>query len=218
VITALGQLEADVICLQETWLPESADIDPLAEAAAKLGATTHRAVMIRPSSLTLAGVTRRSGAGELGIAILSTLPTSEYEVVDLGVAVADDVPRVAQVVSVTLADGTTARVVNTHLTHRLTSPRQLRRLQRRLRADGVGSGVLPTVIAGDLNMPRPFAALSLTYGTTVRGKTWPATRPFVQLDHILVNRRFRVLETAVLPPTGSDHLPVWAQLGVVAAA
>jgi endonuclease/exonuclease/phosphatase family metal-dependent hydrolase len=207
-----------VICLQESWLPESAEIDPLAEAATKLGATAHRAVMIRPPNLTLARVPRRAGPGELGIAILSTVPTSDYEVIDLGMAPADDVPRLAQVVSVKLAGGTTARVVNTHLTHRFTSPRQLRNLQRRLRADALGSDGLPTVIAGDLNMPRPFAALSLTFGTTVRGKTWPATRPVVQLDHILVNRRFRVLESAVLPPAGSDHLPVWAQLGVVAAA
>jgi endonuclease/exonuclease/phosphatase family metal-dependent hydrolase len=213
----VSQLDADVICLQENWLADSADIDPLAEAAAKLAATSHRVAMIRPPTLNLAGVPCRSGPGELAIAALSTLPIADYEVIELGLALADDVPRLAQVLSVRLASGMIARVVNTHLTHRLTSALQLRGLQRRLRDGQAQSDLPPTVIAGDLNMPRPFAALSLAFGATVRGKTWPATRPLIQLDHILVSRRFRVLESSVLPSAGSDHLPIRARLGVVPA-
>jgi endonuclease/exonuclease/phosphatase family metal-dependent hydrolase len=241
---ALCQLDADVICVQETWLPVAAtaavagrpgggsaraDPDPpadsgpaepgtdgdcLAEAARKLGAVMHRVMMCRPPNLRFAGGSARSGPGELAIGVLATLPVSGYEVIELGVAPGDDVPRFAQAVMLELASGTSVRVVNTHLTHRLTSPLQLRRLQHRLRADAASRRV-PTIIAGDLNMPRPFAALSTSYAASVRGKTWPAGRPLVQLDHILAGQGIRVQESGVLPAAGSDHLPVRARLRVL---
>ncbi len=255
VAAALCQLEAEVICVQESWLPmpggelsrdsgsgelsrdsgsgdratvadpvspevskpsaPSADPDPLAEAAAKLGASVHRVVMFRPSSLSQPGIPVDSRPGELAIAVLTTLPVDDYKVIELGTAPTDAVPRYAQVLRLSLAAGTSVRVVNTHLTHRLTSPLQLRNLQRRLRADAAQSGRVPTIIVGDLNMPRPLAALSITHAATVRGRTWPATRPVVQLDHILADQRFKVIESAVLPPAGSDHLPIRAHLGLL---
>ena len=242
VAAAVCQLDADVVCVQESWLPIAGDAadpwadvrgaefasvgsaapapgpdapDPLAEAAAKLGASVSRQVMARPPSLSLPGVSATSGPGELAIAVLTTLPVTDYAVIELGVAPGDEFPRFAQVVTVKLAGGTSVRVVNTHLTHRLTSPIQLRRLQERLRADGGQSRQLPTIIVGDLNMPRPLAGMSLEYAATVRGKTWPATRPLVQLDHVLVDRRMTVMESAVLPSAGSDHLPIRARLRVL---
>jgi endonuclease/exonuclease/phosphatase family metal-dependent hydrolase len=215
VADALCQLKADVVCVQESWLPVSAEGDSLTEAAGKLGAAVHRVVMCRPPSLSLVGMATSSGPGELAIAMLTTLPVTSYEVVELGVALADDVPRFAQATTLELAGGARVRVVNTHLTHRLTSPLQLQSLRRRLRPEPTQSGTIPTIIVGDLNMPRPFAALQLSYAATVRGKTWPATRPLVQLDHILVDRSIKVIDSAVLPPAGSDHLPVRARLGVL---
>jgi endonuclease/exonuclease/phosphatase family metal-dependent hydrolase len=245
VAAAVCQLDADVVCVQESWLPIAGDAadprlgvsgaefanvrpaelaapapgpdapDPLAEAAAKLGATVIRQVMSRQPSLSLPGIPATSGPGELAIAVLTTLPVTDYAVIELGVALADEIPRFAQVVTVRLAGGTSVRVANTHLTHRLTSPIQLRRLHERLRPGGGQSRRLPTIIVGDLNMPRPLAALSLTYAATVRGKTWPATRPFVQLDHVLVDRSMTVMESAVLPSAGSDHLPIRARLRVL---
>jgi endonuclease/exonuclease/phosphatase family metal-dependent hydrolase len=245
VAAAVCQLDADVVCVQESWLstageaadtradihePEFADLgrseprapipephppDPLAEAAARLGATAARLVMCKPPSLSVPGISATSGPGELAIAVLTTLPVTDYNVVPLGLALGDEVPRFAQVVMVKLAGGTSVRVVNTHLTHRLTSPIQLRRLQQRLRPEDGQLRRIPTIIVGDLNMPRPLAALSLAYATTVRGKTWPATRPLVQLDHVLVDRTFSVIKSAVLPSAGSDHLPIRARLRVL---
>jgi hypothetical protein len=259
VAAALCQLEAEVICVQECWLPlpagalipdseptasieldgsadgpadrstvaepanpelaapsaPSADPDPLAEAAAKLGASVQRVAMLRSRQLSLTGIPADPGPGELAIAVLTTLPVADYEVIELGTAPTDDVPRFAQVLTLELAGGTGVRVVNTHLTHRFTSRLQLRRLQQRLRADASQSGRVPTVIVGDLNMPRPLAALSITYAATVRGRTWPATRPLIQLDHILADQRLKVIKSTVLPPAGSDHLPIRAQLGVL---
>jgi endonuclease/exonuclease/phosphatase family metal-dependent hydrolase len=223
VAAALCELEADVICVQESWLLEPGDPsgagpakpDPLTEAAAKLGATVRRAVLLTLPSLSLSGIPAGPGPGELAIAVLTSFPVADYEVIELGVAPGDGVPRVAQVVTLRLAGGTHVRVVNTHLTHRFTSPVQLRRLEQRLRARAGLSGRVPTVIVGDLNMPRPFAAMSLRYAATVRGKTWPDTRPLIQLDHILVDRTLKVIESAIMPSAGSDHLPIRARLGVL---
>jgi endonuclease/exonuclease/phosphatase family metal-dependent hydrolase len=224
VAAGLCQLEADVICIQESWLPVGGDgapaDDPLEHAAAKLGAELHRVVIARPRGLRLAGVPAIAVSGELAIAVLTTLPTTGHEIIDLGLAPSDDVPRFGQAVTLTLASGTRVRVVNTHLTHRLASPLQLRTLRRRLRTDAprtepLQRGRVPTIVVGDLNMPRSIAALSISFGTTVRGRTWPANRPLVQLDHILVDQSVKVIESAVLPAVGSDHLPVRARLRVL---
>ena len=126
----------------------------------------------------------------------------------------DDVPRFAQVLTLAMARGASVRVVNTHLTHRFTSPVQLRRLRRRLRADAAASRQVPTIIVGDLNMPRTVASLSTEYAATVRGKTWPVKRPLVQLDHILAGRGIDFLHGDVLTAVGSDHLPIRARMAV----
>jgi endonuclease/exonuclease/phosphatase family metal-dependent hydrolase len=46
----------------------------------------------------------------------------------------------------------------------------------------------------------------------VRGPTYPAHRPLVQLDHLLAGPGLRAEAAEVLPGVGSDHLPVRAQL------
>jgi endonuclease/exonuclease/phosphatase family metal-dependent hydrolase len=230
VAAAICQLDAAVICVQEAWLqvpppatpaaPAPTPVagpgaaDDLAEAAAKLGATLHRVVMCSRPGLTILGVPTSSGPGELGIAILTTLPVTDYEVIELGLAPLDDVPRCAQVLTLALASGGRVRVVNTHLTHRFTSPIQLRQLRRRLRAVAGASSPAPTMIVGDLNMPRTVAALSTEYAATVRGRTFRTQRPLVQLDHILAGPGIEFLGGGVLPPAGSDHLPIRARMGV----
>jgi len=234
VAAGLCRLEADVMCIQESWLPVGGDRapadDPLAEAAAKLGAELLRVAIARPQGLGLAGIPATAVPGELAIAVLTTLPITGYEIIELGLAPGDDVPRFGQAVTLKLASGTRVRVANTHLTHRLTSPLQLRTLRRRLRTEepqieplrteplrteALQSSRVPTIVAGDLNMPRSFAALSISFGATVRGRTWPAKRPLLQLDHILVDQSVKVIESAVLPAVGSDHLPVRARLRVL---
>lgn len=146
-------------------------------------------------------------AGQLCLAVLSTLPVEHYEIWELGQAPCDDIPRLAQVIVVRLASGPVVRIVNTHLTHRLTSPVQLERLRRRLHAQPS-----PTIVAGDLNMPRLIAGRLAGYAPSVRGRTWPAWQPLVQLDHLLISQKIVTVNGAVLAPAGSDHLPVRAAI------
>jgi len=209
VITACRELKADMIVLQEAWWPAD-EPDPVAEAAQELGARLLRTEMVTDTNLRSLAIARDLRHGRLGLAVVTTLPVSGYEVADLGRTPGDKVTRAAQLVTVTTPAGASVRVVNTHLTHWLLSAVQLVRLTRRLAASAV-----PTVIAGDLNMPGPVTGLAVGYAPAVNGRTFPADGPLLQLDHILTGQAVRARDGQVLPPAGSDHLPIRARLRVV---
>lgn len=229
VTAALCQLDAAIICAQEAWKPSAANrpdearrghrtggsdrtsgshgdgstggaqqgvLDQLPYAAARLGMAVHRAVLCdRP-------------AGELAIAVLTALPVAGYDVIELGTAPGDTIPRLAQVLLLELPDEGRLRLVHTHLTHRFVSPVQLARIQRQLKPG------FPTIIVGDLNMPRIITARWPGYAELIRGRTFPAGRPLVQPDHVLASRGIQRVSGRVLPPAGSDHLPVRAEIRV----
>jgi len=46
--------------------------------------------------------------------------------------------------------------------------------------------------------------------------TWfaPTGLPFIPIDHLLTSRNVCVLERKIGPAIGSDHLPVFARIGV----
>jgi endonuclease/exonuclease/phosphatase family metal-dependent hydrolase len=215
VTEAIGRLPADIVALQETWwLRDGADgiddtdgaggADALAVAARDRRAELIRAQVRDGTSLADLGIAPRPERGSWGIAVLSRLPVTGYETVDLGLAPGDVASRAALICSVTAPGGWPLRLVNTHLTHKLTSPVQLRRLARHLAA----APPVPTVIVGDLNMPRLATRVASGYAPTVRGATFPAHRPLIQLDHLLAGTGVDCCSAAVLPPVGSDHLPV----------
>ncbi len=233
-MTAIRGLDAAVICLQEAWLPapaalgsedgagESPPADAVAAAARLLGAALYRVPVRSGISLAEFGLASRghvsaglaaSRTGDLCLAVLTALPVTGYEVRSLGRAPADHAPRLAQVICLRLANDTSVRIVNTHLTHRLTSPLQLGLLWRYLRQRPV-----PTVIAGDLNMPRLIAARLAGFTPAVSGRSWPAWQPVVQLDHVLIGQEIVPAAGAVLAPAGSDHLPIRAMIAIGASA
>jgi endonuclease/exonuclease/phosphatase family metal-dependent hydrolase len=203
---ACRQLKADVIVLQEVWRPRGQP-DPVAEIAGALGAEPLWTDLLRDTSLRSVGISGETRRGRWGLAALSTVPVTGFEAMDLGRIAGDPTPRAAQLITVELPGQGQLRIVNTHLTHRLLSPVQLLRLVRRLLADDI-----PTVIAGDLNMPLPLTGLAAGFAPAVIGRSFPAHRPLLQLDHILVTHRVARCGGEVLPPAGSDHLPVRARL------
>jgi endonuclease/exonuclease/phosphatase family metal-dependent hydrolase len=207
VTAAILSLDAPVIVLQETWSPDAAESDPVEAAAKKLGAELFRVPVRHVDELTKVLIPVRSGPGTIGIALLSTLPVSSYQVLALGDVPGDTVSRRAQIATIETGGGAPLRLAGTHLTYRLLSPVQLARLVRHVRG-----GAVPTVIAGDLNMPRRLARLAPGYVPAVHGRTWPAELPVVQLDHVLAGRGVRPVTGTVLPPAGSDHLPIRASL------
>lgn len=203
---ACRTLPADIVALQEVWRPASGP-DPLTGAAAALGARAITADLLDRTSLRELTIAADTAPGSWGLAVLTTLPVTSYELVDLGRARGDVARRAAQLVTVSVGGGRRLRIANAHLTHRFASPLQLLGLVRRLRADEE-----PTVIVGDLNMPFPVTGLAAGHSPAVRGKTFPARRPVVQLDHILTGRGAAARGGQVLPAAGSDHLPVCARV------
>jgi endonuclease/exonuclease/phosphatase family metal-dependent hydrolase len=198
-----------VICLQEDWVPGSAGEptgpDQVARSADALGATLYRAPIWPGVTRQVLGIRAYGGPGDLCISVLTRLPVTGYEVIPLGQGPGDSVPRYAQVLRLH-ARGGALRLVNTHLSASAASPLQLRRLWRQLRTDPV-----PTLIAGDLNMPALMVRRYTGLTGLVCGPTFPARQPVVQLDHILVSRGIDAGGGSVLPPAGSDHRPVMAR-------
>lgn len=209
VAGACHRLKADVITLQEAWRPDEQP-DVVTAVAAELGAQVRYRGLARNTNRALLGVGTDTGSGTWGLAVLSLLPVTGYHEIELGQAPGDRISRAAQVITLTMPGGAALRVVNTHLTHRFTSPVQLAWLTRRL-APGPQ---LPTVIVGDLNMPLPLTRAAAGYRATVRGRTYPASRPWIQLDHLLLRGPVRVSSAEVADPLGSDHLPIRAELQV----
>jgi endonuclease/exonuclease/phosphatase family metal-dependent hydrolase len=206
VAEACHRLKADVITLQEAWRPK-AQPDVVTDVAAALGAGVRHRGLARNTNRARLGIGTDEGAGTWGLAILTMLPVIGYHEIELGRAPGDRIGRAAQVLTLATPGGGALRVVNTHLTHRYSSPVQLALLVRRL----AGSPV-PTVIAGDLNMPRPATVVALGYRPVVRGRTFPAGWPLIQLDHMLLRGRVTATGAEVAEPLGSDHLPIRAQL------
>ncbi|HEX9353965.1 MAG TPA: endonuclease/exonuclease/phosphatase family protein [Streptosporangiaceae bacterium] len=223
VAEACYRLKADVITLQEAWRPEAGP-DTVTEVAAALGAEVRHRGLARDTNRARLGVGTDEGQGTWGLAVLTMLPVIGYHEIELGRAPGDRISRAAQVLTLAIPGGAVLRVVNTHLTHRYTSPVQLALLVRRLaagrtpdapdhRQPGPG-GPVPTVIVGDLNMPRLATVAAAGYRPAVRGRTFPAERPLIQLDHMLLRGRVTASGAEVAGPLGSDHLPIRAQLSV----
>lgn len=210
LVSACRHLEADIIALQEVW-HRRGEPDPVAEIASALGAEAICADLRAETDLRSLGISRETTRGRWGLAVLTTLPVAHYEVAELGRTPGDPIARAAQIVTVEVPGEGKLRLANTHLTHLFASPVQLLRLVRHLAAAD-----LPTVIVGDLNMPMPLTGLVVGYAPAVIGRTYPAYRPVLQLDHILADRRVARRGGEVLAPAGSDHRPVRARLRLAA--
>jgi endonuclease/exonuclease/phosphatase family metal-dependent hydrolase len=201
-------LKADVIALQEVWRPDEGP-DLVSAAAAALDAAAIHVPLLTGTTLASLSIAPDQEPGTWGMAVITALPVRRYAVASLGRAPGDPVPRSAQLVTAELPGGRRLRIANTHLTHRFTSPLQLLRLTRLLRLDPV-----PTVIVGDLNMPGPVSGLAAGYSPAVGGRTFPAHRPLVQLDHMLAGRGVTARDGEVGAFAGSDHRPIRARLGL----
>ncbi|MET9087202.1 endonuclease/exonuclease/phosphatase family protein [Streptomyces sp. NPDC004237] len=209
VAHTLRHLAADVVALQEAWRPNEGE-DLLGTAADALGLQLLRHHLLAATTRHDLGIPGADphAVGAWGLALLTALPVLEDAVLDLGLAPGDMARRAAQVVTVKTRDGTLLRVVNTHLTYLIrSSPGQLRRLVRAL-----PPMPYPTLILGDLNMVWPLTLAAVGYRRAVRGRTWPAYRPVVQLDHVLVDRQPLAAQGGAAGVPGSDHLPVRAAL------
>jgi endonuclease/exonuclease/phosphatase family metal-dependent hydrolase len=201
VAVVLGRLAPAVVALQEVL----SDPGPgPADQARFLAAATGLA--------HVEGVTLERESARYGNLLLSALPVLEVARHDLSVPGRE--PRGA--LEVLLDAGRPLRVIATHL----GLSRAERRLQAALLVELVRTRTLPTLLCGDLNEPRPLGGVARRLRRAgLSGplrRSFPARRPLLPLDRVLVSRDL-MLESLVVHRepdvrVASDHLPLHARL------
>ncbi|CAB4653604.1 unannotated protein [freshwater metagenome] len=211
VVEACVALNPDILVLQESWRP-NAQPGYASEIAQRLGMTLHELPMMsdrnsaRPRGLALPP----GEVGDCGLAVLTTLPVIDRININLGHAPGDAIKdRFGLALTIALPSGARATIAGVHASHRLWgSLPQLRRLHNAINEIGG-----PSAIVGDCNMWGPAIAPVLrARRRAVKGRTWPASRPHSQIDHIWIDRHWRVLSASVEPNVGSDHRPIKAEI------
>lgn len=204
VARVIREMGADVIALQEVQLG-AGTYDMLAH----LQRDTGYAALAGP---TLVHPTH----GHYGNALLSRFPIVGHRKLDLSVERCE--PRGALDATVDCGDGTTLRVIATHLGLGLTERRdQIRRLLREVATDDHRG---PTALLGDLNewflWGRPLRWLHAHFGRPPAPATFPARRPVLALDRAWVKPRGCLTgiqpHRSSLARLASDHLPLIATL------
>ena len=212
VVTACKEIDADVLVLQEAWVPDVDEGDVLAVAAALGYEVAGTFAVARASCHDQVRLVAREGSrgeGDWVLAVLSRLPVLRAEVVPVRPQLPRDPGRRAVVRAVVDAGGAFT-VAGTHMPL-LKDP--VWRLAPALRAALPGLGE-PSAFAGDMNM-WGWCALRMAgrgWRRAVRGRTYPSPRPHSQTDHILVNGAVEVVAAEVVPQVRSDHRPVRARL------
>lgn len=207
IVSVLGELEADVVALQEVDRRFGARISSLSADMLEKE-TDYRPLRfgVRPGSLGWHGnvILVRKGIEVLSQRVI-TLPALE--------------PRGA--VSADLQIGQERlRVVGMHLG--LVGLWRKRQAQAVLDALGALEETLPTVMMGDLNewsvnggCLRHFAA---GHHVGQPGPSFPSVRPVFGFDRIITSPDVSILSSGVhgtnRARTASDHLPVWARLSL----
>jgi endonuclease/exonuclease/phosphatase family metal-dependent hydrolase len=203
----LASLDADVVALNEVdrgWLISGAP-DLLATYAG------------------ITGLTPVFGAASdevWGNAVLTRLPVLEVERTQLPRG-RDPLVRSALTVIVEQPDGTPLAIVVTHLSNvdlqgdtRLPQAQAVAAIVARLRERGI-----VTIVAGDLNARPGDPELTVLHDIGLRGalpdglRTFPAARPEVQIDHVLVPESLEVRSSTTLDRGYSDHRFVLVELG-----
>lgn len=206
IARVLQEIDADVVALQEVAfrLDES---DHLLEYLAR-----------ELQAQVVEGVTMFDERGHYGNAVLTRLPVSTVDRLDISVPGRE--PRGAIEVGLRL-ESLVIRLVATHLGLR---PRERRAQIKSLLPRFEPRGADVRILLGDLNewflWGRPVRWLRRVFGETPALRTFPAKSPWFALDRLWVAPRAAItdLRTHVSPTarTASDHLPLVADLDLTA--
>ena len=210
VVEVIRRLDADLIVVQESWIPDDSESD-VDRAAAELG---YRVKHVAMGPARIAGrkprlVPSSRGQGLLVISMMSRPAVVSESVLDMPHLPMDAAPRRFAIRTEVSVEGQSFVFVGTHLDH-LThgSPFALRRLARQLPGPDQ-----PTALAGDMNMWGPVLSVLMPGWTLAgKGRSWPNHRPHSHIDHIALNGAVRSEGFEVIRAGSSDHLPVRAVL------
>ena len=209
VAAVVGELDADVVALQEFTYPASVAIE--SRAPVELVALDRYECALGP--------TRRIAARCFGNALLARHPIVDVHRLDLSVDRRE--PRGALATTIDV-DGIPVHLLAAHLGLRVRERRfQVRQLLSYL--DSVRHSLV--IVLGDFNdwLPGRSAAhvLDRRLGAAARLRSFPSRRPLLPLDRIWIHPvsvlRRMFVHTSALAQHASDHLPVVAELDLRAA-
>ncbi|WP_199286692.1 endonuclease/exonuclease/phosphatase family protein [Nocardioides houyundeii] len=220
-----ASLDVDVLAVQEVdhLLPRSGSADQTAEIAAacagtgpawssRFAAAVHgtpgRSTTMRPAPATL------PHEPSYGIALLSRYAVRNWHELRMAparfVVPVPDEQRAALAAEV-VTPGGAVTVVATHLSFApLRAAVQLREL-----VAWAADLPRPLVLLGDLNLPGRLPARLTGWTPGVSAATYPASRPVVQLDHVLLDAGgtgARLIDGQARTVGRSDHLGLRAEL------
>ena len=203
VAAVVGELDADVVALQEFTYPASVAIE--SRAPVELVLDRYQCAL---------GPTRQVAARCFGNAVLARHPIVDVHRIDLSMDRRE--PRGALATTIDVG-GTPVHLLATHLGLRVGERRfQVRQLLSYL--DSVRHSLV--VVLGDFNdwLPGRSAAhvLDRRLGAAARLRSFPSSRPVLPLDRIWIDPVSTLRRTFVhkspLARRASDHLPVAADL------
>ncbi|WP_163340896.1 endonuclease/exonuclease/phosphatase family protein [Desulfopila sp. IMCC35008] len=200
IADVLGEINADIVALQEvTSHPEISD-DMLAHIAAST-----EMKLVEGFTLTVA-------ESRYGNALLSSLPISVVNRVDISVKGRE--PR--GVIEVALNHNCQDVVLwATHLG--LSIPERHQQIDKLLKIINVVDADM-SILLGDLNLWWPSRKLQRRFTKVHSPATFPAIRPFLKLDRILVRPANKITKirthSTKLSRVASDHLPLVADIAL----
>lgn len=207
IARVLGELDADVIALQEVG------------DHGRTPGTVLDVLRAETGSSVIEGVTLRDARGPFGNAVLTRVPVTRFRLHDISRPGRE--PRGAIELFLDL-DGVTVQVIATHLGLR---PGERRHQVAAVLALLDGSGADIRVLVGDLNewLPfgRPLRRLRAAFGPLPAPATFPAHRRWFALDRIWVRPSANVVaidaHDTMTSRVASDHLPLVADLDLALA-
>ncbi len=204
ILAVLAEIDADIVVLQEADRRFGMRRSVLPPAL----------IAARSSYQPVVFATRADSLGWHGNAVLIRRPTVVRAAATLRLPSLE--PRGSVAVELEHA-GYHLRIVGMHL--------DLSGLRRRQQAQSILAQIaarpaLPTVIMGDTNEWRRqggcLAVFHEHFASALTGPSFPAIRPVMRYDRVLVGSGFKIVDAGVhlspLAQRASDHLPVWARL------
>jgi endonuclease/exonuclease/phosphatase (EEP) superfamily protein YafD len=182
--------------------------------------TPHAATALADVAARYPYVIEFPSEGPFGIAVFSRWPTADTALLGAGAGGADGLRTTLRF---------HGRPVLLYALHwrAPTTPDDARRRNRALSALAAEMGQTgsPAIVAGDLNMTpfsphyraliarTPLVDLRRGQGYLATWPPWPV--PFsIPIDHVLATPHWSVVALSALPPAGSDHRPLYAELAL----
>jgi endonuclease/exonuclease/phosphatase family metal-dependent hydrolase len=212
ILAVLNEVGADVVALQEADRRFGRRESVLPPSAIETH-THYRAVPLKLAGL----IGKPDSLGWHGNALLVR---RDIEVVEACAVPLPTLEPRGAIRADLVAGGQRLRVVGMHLD--LSGLRRRQQVRSVLAHVARCEAASPTVLMGDFNewarQGGCFYEFAGGWRLLAPGRSFPSRRPVAQLDRIVVSESWDVLGCGVhhsaLAARGSDHLPVWARLGL----